>query len=164
MMSKNSYVSNKFIQTHIELFQIFLALRSHYPKLFQQFSKIEAGSLGEDVTAKPDIYLRRIDEDKEPGEYFLYYITDNQLFIIKRLLKKILKDYEDWPSDEYYPVALLVCPSPSVERRVSGYLLSLDLDDDFLALTTTPKALLQAENPEVWTSYNTEQLLVDLKA
>lgn len=162
LMPKNSYVGEPFLQRHLELFRLFLIIRNQYPDTFDQYSMLESAVLFEDLIAKPDLYLSRIDEDTEPGEYFLYYITENQLFIIKRLLSKILADYNNSPIDEIFPTLLLVCPSGSVERRVCEYLRGLELDDEVHFLTTTMKALTGSGQPDVWTSYVTENILLPL--
>ena len=162
VMHKNGYASQAFVDLHLLLVRIQIILRSQYLGVFQHYSRIEATALDDDITAKPDVYLRRHDETKQPGEYFLYVITDIQLFIIKRLIKKIIADYDVWPSDEYFPTLLLVCPTLSVARRIVKYLESLELDDEPNFFITTSSALLQADNPEVWIPYLEDEQLISL--
>lgn len=162
LMYKNGYVGEPYQQLHLQLFKLFLIIRSQYPGEFDQFPKLEAGVLNKNLLAKPDLYLRAIDDDRQPGEFFIYYITEIQLFIIKRLLKKILDDYNACPFDESFPTVLLVCPSGSVERRISEYLRGLELDDELHVLTTTMKALVGDGQPNVWTSYLSENELIPL--
>jgi hypothetical protein len=162
IMSKNSYVGPQFLEFQLNQFRLLLILRSHYSDCFHMFTKHEAANLDENIAAKPDMFLRAIDEEREPAEYLLYWVLENQMFIIKRLLRKIIADYNTYPADEPFPAVLLICPSPSAEKRILDYLRGLELSDELEFLTTTMKALSGATDPAVWTSHQLEDELVEL--
>lgn len=159
-MYKNRSVSDSFIDLSLTIVKVFITLRDTYPQQFHQYTKAELAGYMAMPHPLPDLYLQQIDKKlNKPSEYFLMYLTDPRLFVIKKQLNTVIAHYEEEGWEGEYPALLLVCASAPVEYRARVYLEHADIDTDLQVLTTTEKALLTpGGGSEVWTEINSDEL------
>ena len=164
-MYKNHQVTTEYTESYIELLELFNQLKRSYPLTFDIFSSVELIDQDYFPEPRPDLYLRRRDlKLNVSNEYFLYAVSDVQLFVIKKRLKSWLTHFDEEGWDGDYPTILLVCGTQSIENRTRTYLVGLELEDELRILTTTKKSLLESDTSEIWMDYRTDQMLMSLNS
>lgn len=170
-MRNNSSVTEKFIDSQIDIFKVSLALRNSYPNTFDLFTKTELGDYDYFPSPPPDLYINRLNRKEGiENEYLLDVIGDNQLFVTIKRIKQYIEHYEsgDWEATtkSEYPTVLLICPSGKIEQRIqeeiSKILTNMGMDDEIFFYTTTLKAVLNSNvnNRKVWSDvFEPEKLI-----
>lgn len=162
-MHKNKTTSDSYVDEHIELMAIYLAVRSHYAETFVQFAKVELIEQDYFPQPRPDLYIRRDKpQQSKTNEYFVYNLREDLLFQNKKRLKHLLRHFEKDGWDGNYPTILLVCNTQSIANRIGEYLVELELDEEFHCLSTTRHKLLSVKEANVWEPYDVDQQLIDL--
>jgi len=114
----------------------------------------------------PDGYIEVHDEDGNYGDFLLEVWHDNVPFWVYRNRIKYYVQYvyddtwKDAVGSELPPV-LLVCDSPTLQRRVQRFLKRMagELDSDELQFLVTNQVLLAGAKPEtaIWSEYNEDE-------
>jgi hypothetical protein len=163
-MYKDRRASSGFINHRLTLFKIYTVLRSNYGPALNFYTQSELAQYDYFLRPLPEAYL---EVDNTP---FMLELLDvsKPTFVFKRRLERHIEFYEsgDWDEvSEQYPSLLLVCDTPSHERRIqrtTANLFERAGIEDISAYTTTAKALLAQASPDdtIWSdTFEPEELL-----
>jgi hypothetical protein len=161
-MYKNQSVSDQFVNHCLEIFEIYVLLKSLYGKGLSFLSKSELSEYEYFPKRLPDAYL--IVKGKDSEEEYMLDVYDNKMpfFVIRQRINSYIKhiDSGDWesPTDADYPTLLIVCENVSLERQIQKFTAKrLGFTDSILQVfTTTLKTLLDSgsQEDEIWTNVN----------
>lgn len=146
---KDRTVSEQFIQDCFDVFNIFLALRSHNSDL-KFFTKIDLKHEDYEYFPQPlpDAYIR-LGNDKQ---YFLQVHHAHQpFFVATRAIKKYVDYFESGVWDDTgteFPILLFVIDSPNIEKRLHKFIG----DKDGLIGYTALKSDILNGNEKAWRS------------
>lgn len=111
----------------------------------------------------PDAYLEVYDDKFNGSDFLMEVWHDNVPFFVYRNRIKYYMEYVDdgtWKDSvgSELPTVLLVCESPTLQRRVQRFLKKLadEIDNDELQFLVTNRAQLAVAEPEatIWTEYD----------
>ncbi len=165
VMHKNKLISDKTIDEHLTIFEVYMALERLYPNTFDIYTKYELIGVPQFPEKLPMLYLRRIrPSSTKPNDYLLDIQFDTRAYKLKQRLLQYQEHCDDaeWETqtDSPYPALLLVCPDGATERSALRR-SDQTLDDEISLFTTTLRALKHSE-AVIWTEKTELEKLVSL--
>ena len=163
VMYKNKSLSEEFVDQHIDIIRLYLAISSSYPNKLHIFTNTELIPYSEfPANTRPDLYIRSITaKANNLKEYMLYSFIGKRPYAIRKLFDAIVEHFDsgDWEeeAETAYPTLLIVCTDTRAEQSTRRY-IATKLDnmgiDDLNVLTTTIRGLLNSNkaNRAVWSS------------
>ena len=114
--------SESFVQSCLDVFGIYLDLKSQYGESLHFFTKSQLVKYDYFSEFVPGVYMRIVSNGIEK-DYFLEYLQSGKPFftVIQRLKQYIeYADSGEWEAetDSKFPTILLVCDKPSLQNRL----------------------------------------------
>lgn len=153
---KDKSASEQFMTHCLSLFTIYNHLRNIYGTHLKYFSKSELASSDYDYFPQPlpDAYLTLTLDNRPAKELFLdYFGTNRPFFIVFGRISKYIKYAQSgqWDADGTLPTILIVCETPTLEKRLHKKLLKLPGVSTVDVLTTTKNRIVtNAHTDTVW--------------
>ena len=119
----------------------------------------------------PDLYLAHIKED-ETNRYFLYHLRDGKRYDVAvnarmRQLIAYVESNKYAESGNEFPIILLVCDTPAIERqagRLTRSLLNKSYESMSVYISSTGALLQQQTSDEaIWSSLENSDELIALE-
>lgn len=140
---KDKTVSEEFVEYCLGLFKLYNGLRVRYGDSLKFFTKNQLTQYEYFENFVPSVYMRLTTNDIEK-DFFLEYLQSNKPFFtnIRRIKQyTAYADSGDWEAgtESDFPNVLLVCDSPSLQKRLLKKASSLleDADDELKFFATT---------------------------
>jgi hypothetical protein len=162
--------TSQFINHCLDFLKLYLKLHDLYGSSLSFYSKSEQAEYDYFPRPLPDAYFI-LETEQTSSQYMLEIVeASTQSWVIKKTLKRYINHVEsgDWDeTDSDYPTLLLVCETPSLERRIQQQatkLLDNSDTDELTIYTTTTKALMDSNSPKdtIWSDVNEPDTLATL--
>lgn len=153
---KDKSASEQFIAHCLSLFTAYNHLRNIYGTQLKYFSKSELAPVDYDYFPHPlpDAYLRLTLNNRVTKEFFLdYFGTNRPFFIVFGRVGKYIKYAQSgqWDAGGNIPTILIMCETPTLERRLHKKLLRLPGVSTLDVLTTTKNRIItNTHQDSVW--------------
>ncbi len=116
-IGKDNEASDQFVNHWLTMFDLFLTLKLRHGDVLQFFTKSQIAVASYFPKQLPDAHLQL-----KPESFMLDLLHQDQPFFLatRRVMQYI--DYadkvNDWPSQHKFPKILLVCDTPSLQKRL----------------------------------------------
>ena len=147
--------TDRFIDSSIRIFDIYLQIKDAYPDHFVILNKPELIDLAEAKDTLfidnqlPSMYIKRIHRtDNKPSEYIIEVLSDNTAYWVHR---KLIESYITQYDEEYteatpYPCVVLVCESKSLSKKLGEFAQS-KLDQELISAEELTFRVFSADEP-----------------
>ncbi|GAC1390926.1 MAG: hypothetical protein NVSMB46_01770 [Candidatus Saccharimonadales bacterium] len=131
---KNKSVSQEFIAHTLEVFRIYVAIRTttHDLRIYTKYEMNELQENDDFPHMKPDLYVKSLRPTVNAHSYFIDVVINVPLFLIKKRIKSYVEHYEsgEW-TNERYPTVVLICGKVNLLPVLQTYIERLR-DDHYL--------------------------------